>query len=327
MSADRRPVTRGSSRRPFARFRAELLERRELLTVQIAQPRYLLANTAQVATVTLIRSSNPTVNPEIVQVATSGGTARADVDYTPVAQSVTFGTGEYSKQITIPLLNAGHEDDRSIGLAVQTLDARGTPAVSTATIELIGQSDIAPPSVQKAVQLRDRGRLTGFQITYSEDMAARPAANYRNYAVTGLVRNSGGFSLKSRETTFNVPIKAASYDPATRTVTLTTAKAFRPATSYAITNPGFGGKDGVTSPICDEAGNLLDSQGDGTADGQLVTQANTHVKDTRGLSLPRPASESPRKQATPARAGRATHAIQTAVVRHKPSGPRFLLTG
>lgn len=322
MSADRRPARRGTSRRPFDRFRAEPLERRELLTVQIAQPTYTLANTAQTAVVTLVRGQNPLVNPEIVQFGVTGGTARPDVDYTPVVQSVTFGSGEFTKQVSIPLLDAGHTDSRTIQLQVQTQDDQGNPAISQSTINLVGRSDIVPPFVQNAVQLRQGGRITGFQITFSEDMAAKPTANYKNYVVTGTLSKSGGFSLKNQTSTFNVPIKAASYDSSTHTVTLTTAKAYAPGTSYTITNPGYNGSSGSTSYLTDSSGNPLDSQGTGTADALLYAQADTYVKDTRGLSLPIASQAKTKKAATPAKGAKAA-TVHTAVV-HKPAGPRQL---
>lgn len=288
MPADRRP-----RRGIVGRLPIDCLERRELLTVQFSSGSYNFGTATNAATVTLVRTADTSVTgTEVVQVATTAaGTARADVDYTPVKQNVTFDKGEYTKQVTIPLLNSSTSGTatRTIGITATSVGTT-TPVQSTAQVNLIPHSDITPPTVTNVTQLRQKGLLTGFQLTFSKDMAAVPASNPGNYVVTGsFTTKSKGFSLlgKTKTTTFNVPISLAEYDPATRTVTLSVKKLQVPVASYSISNPQVTGSNGaaVASALTDASGNLLDVNGDGTADGVLNVDANTSRRDSRPLSI------------------------------------------
>lgn len=295
MPADRRP-RRGT----VGRLRFDSLERRELLTVQFSSGTYNVGSTATAATVTLVRTADTSATgTEVVQVATtSGGTARPDVDYTPVKQNVTFDKGEYTKQVTIPLVNPGGggptADTRTIGL---TAIAVGTssPTQSVAQVNLIPHADITPPTVTDVTQLRQRGMLTGFQITFSKDMDPIQAARPGNYVVTGVISTkSKGFSLfgKTKTTAFNVPIAHAEYDAATRTVTLSVKRLQVPLATYNISNPQV---TGTPSALRDVSGNRLDVNGDGTAEGVLNVDANTSQRDSRPLEISRAQIKAARK--------------------------------
>ncbi len=299
MSTDRRARRRS----PRDRFRLETLERRELMTVQFSSPIYAFGNTTPSAIVTLVRSPNPILNPEVAQVTTTGGTARPDVDYTPLSQGVTFQQGEFTKQVTIPLLNTGQTGDgnRSLVLTVDSQDNLGRAVRSSATVQLIPRADITPPSITYATQLRQKRLLTGFQITFSKDMDPIAASNVKNYVVEGQTPASGGFSLfnKSKSTSFNVVLSRAEYDPATRTVTLTVKRPQLPVTSYTISNPQITGAQGnaVPSALKDSVGNTLDSNGDGQADGLLSIQVDQTTHDSRSLVLPEKAVKQARQLA------------------------------
>ncbi|MFO0956712.1 MAG: Calx-beta domain-containing protein [Isosphaeraceae bacterium] len=289
MPADRRP-----RRGEVNRLRFDCLERRELLTVQFSSGMYNFGNSSNTATVTLVRTANTSVTgTEVVQVATTAtGTARADVDYTPVKQNVTFGQGEYTKQVTIPLLNsnASGGTTRTIGLTATSTDLSGKSTQSSAQVNLIPHADITPPAVTGATQLRQKGMLTGFQLTFSKDMDPVQASKAGNYVVTGTYSTkSKGFSIfgRTKTTTFNVPISQAVYDPATKTVTLTVKRLQVPVGSYTISNPQVTDASGaaVASALKDTSGNMLDVNADGTADGVLNVDANTSQRDTRPLNI------------------------------------------
>lgn len=297
MSANRRSGRRVSGG-SHDRFHAEPLERRELMTVQLARTSYMVGNATSNAVVTLVRGSNPTVNPEVVQFSTLGGTARPDVDYTPVQQSVTFQEGEFTKQVSIPLLNVGRtgDIDRTLQVAVQSKDSRGNNVTSNATINLSPRADIVAPTITQVVQLRKKGLLTGFKISFSEDMNAQAAATVSNYAVQGVAKTDRGFSfsLKPKTTSFAIRLSAAEYDSSTRTVTLNVARPQAPTDSYLITDPSGGSYQSV---LTDEAGNKLDGNGDGTADGALSLSPMALVRDTRALNLPEGVVQAAKKAA------------------------------
>jgi hypothetical protein len=304
MSPDRRPRRRS----PRGRIRLEALERRELMTVQFSSTSYTFGNTASSAVITLVRSPNPIMDPEVAQVATTGGTARPDMDYTPVSQNVTFQQGEFTKQVTIPLLTAGQTGtiDRTVQLAVSSQDNMGNPVESDATINLIPRADITPPTITDAVQLRQKGLLTGFKITFSKDMDPTTVENVKNYVVQGYTIPKGGFSLspKPKSTAYAVNLSRAEYDPTTRTVILTVKRPQAPGAGYTITNPQTTDDQGnaLPSALTDAAGNLLDLNGDGQPDGLLSLQVARTTHDFRTLNIPAKAVKAAKKAALAAAA-------------------------
>lgn len=271
------------------RFHVEYLECRELLTVQFARPVYVVGNTTPAAIVTLVRDPNPMIHPEVASFTTGEGTARPDVDYTPVSEKVIFGDGEFTKQVRIPLRNeAPTGDERALKIAVRSKDSLGNDVVSEATVSLLPRDDIVPPIIEQAVQLRQRRRVTGFRLTFSEELDPGAAGDVRNYAVIAHSPPREGFSLSAEpsQSSSLIRLKRAEYDPTTRSVTLTVARPHRPAFAYEIAQ---------NSGLTDVAGNRLDGNRDGVADGTLYAQASRFTRDRRTLefaSLKRPAPDS-----------------------------------
>ncbi|HEV2813782.1 MAG TPA: Calx-beta domain-containing protein [Solirubrobacteraceae bacterium] len=84
-----------------------------------------------------------------VVVATSSGTAQAGADFAPVSHTLTFGPGETTKSIAVPVIADGGfepEQDFSIALGLTEGDARvGTPAAVGVTIPADAQQP--PPDI------------------------------------------------------------------------------------------------------------------------------------------------------------------------------------
>jgi hypothetical protein len=89
------------------------------------------------ATITVKRSGG-SASGASVHYATSGGTATAGADYTPIAGTLTFASGQTTAQLTIAIADdAAVEDDETIDLTLSNPGGGatiGTPGASTLTI-------------------------------------------------------------------------------------------------------------------------------------------------------------------------------------------------
>ena len=79
-----------------------------------------------------------------VKVATSGGTAVAGVNYTPINQTLTFAAGQDSQTVTIPVKNAGVLSSNPTVIVGLTSPGNGvvicSPSTATVSILNVGQS-------------------------------------------------------------------------------------------------------------------------------------------------------------------------------------------
>jgi hypothetical protein len=79
-------------------------------TIDFSSDSYSVVESAGVATITVSRTGNPLI-PESIEYATSAGSATAGSDYTQSTGTLTFGIGEMSKTVDVPIV-----DDQSYEL-------------------------------------------------------------------------------------------------------------------------------------------------------------------------------------------------------------------
>ncbi len=300
-----------SSRRPVCgpRLEAESLESRTLMSVMFQKPTYLVSDTAGAAQVTLVRYTG--FGSEKVEFSTSDSTAIAGVDYLPVQQSVVFQDGETSKQVTIPVMhNATQPGEHSVNLTITnpapapTVPGMPTDPLaytvpgfvgSTAILSIVNRTDLTPPTITSSQFLTQGRKITGIKLTFSEPMDPATVQDVSNYDV----RDMGARPIRTSRWTppvdpGPVPIKSATYDTATNSVTLTPADHVRLSPrGVTITNPAeLNGPYSMptASRITDAAGNRIDGSGSGMPDGYFYATVTRRPFRYPGLYGPRPTS-------------------------------------
>jgi hypothetical protein len=105
---------------------------------QLGAASSLVSELAGTATLTVTRTGG-TAGGVSVQFATSNGTAIAGTDYTAVAQALTFGPGQTSQTVTIPIINNGIVESlyQTVNLTLRNPigGTLGSPATGVLTIK------------------------------------------------------------------------------------------------------------------------------------------------------------------------------------------------
>jgi hypothetical protein len=83
-----------------------------------------------------VTRTGPTNNPVTVKFATANGTATAPADYTPVTGTLTFGAGETTKQVPVPI-----EDD-AVNEPDETFTVNLSAPTGAAIVDGVGQGKI-----------------------------------------------------------------------------------------------------------------------------------------------------------------------------------------
>ena len=174
------------------------------------------------ATVTVLRSGGST-GSLTVQYATANGTAIAGQDYTAASGTLSFGPGETSKTIQIPIANdVPTEPDETFTVALQVgsnLEAVGSPNVLTVTI----QDRITVPTLLVTGESVVEGNAgTTTQLLFTVNLSAATgrtvSADFAtsNFGAFGdkctnqgadYETTTGSLSLQPGSTTFTVPVK------------------------------------------------------------------------------------------------------------------------
>jgi hypothetical protein len=133
-----------------------------------------------------------TAGSVIVNFVAADGTAKNGVNYVAVAGTLTFGEGEATKTIAVPIIDDGLVNGNktvNLYLGNPTLQAPlAKPIVATLTIL---ETDLVPPTVSPKVQLVHAGnsrRVSAFRLTFSQPMDPVSAQDLSNYQVSLVVR-------------------------------------------------------------------------------------------------------------------------------------------
>jgi CSLREA domain-containing protein len=106
-------------------------------TLQFSAATFAVSENNGPALITVTRTGG-SAGTATVQIATSNGTATAGSDYTAVSQTVTFGNGETSKTVSIPITDELiNEPDETVNLTLSSAGgsgALGTPVTAVLTI-------------------------------------------------------------------------------------------------------------------------------------------------------------------------------------------------
>lgn len=255
------------------------------MTIDFQQGFYSVNDNTGVALITLVRSdgSKGTANQstEQAQLTVGGGNAKAGVDYQPVSMTVTFGPGQTTQTVGIPILPAAGTGTKIVHMTIDPSST--TPQGSAAYLSILHGPDRTSPHVVSTSLLTSRGLVTGFQITFSEPMDPGQVQDVNNYVVSD-PRTTHRARGSNIATSPGITLKSASYDASTNTVTLVPAGRVRKAPYFELESPELAQamnalngssttdvtKLSLMSPVTDASGNALDSNLDGIPDGQLL---------------------------------------------------------
>jgi streptogramin lyase len=197
-----------------------------------------------------------------VNVATSGGTAKAGVNYTAVSQPLSFALNQDSQTVTIPILNAGVlKTSVSVNVVLSSPSANaGLGSQSTETVTIQNATPPVPLVTVKKVlpQKNSSGKVTSIVITFSGAVNKAEAQAIATYNLVA-ANASGSFSGSG---TKKIQIKSAVY--ANNSVTLTTA-AFGLSRSVQLTIYGKG-----ANGLQDAEGRYIDGAHNGAAGSNAV---------------------------------------------------------
>lgn len=300
------PSIRGGARRPRSRRRCgvERLEDRRLMTVAFTSTDYVVAAGAEAAVIQVTlpplggtvdskaggqvelalyaEGADPAVDAPLARVPIASALAPSPmVPGAPIPPASSV----FGQSPTVPL-PAG----ASGSFALKLLGNEPLPGQLPqdiqhlqvdATLHVVDRADVAPPRLVSVRQVVRGRNVEGIEVAFSEPMDRAAAEDPANYAISASrsvmspVKRPGTLGQQGANL---VPISRASYDPATWTVTLTPA---RPLSSSPLNNlhdpadyqSSLTGR-GTPSRLTDEAGNRLDSDGDGSPDGLLRTRGS-----------------------------------------------------
>lgn len=239
-------------------------------TFQLAATKIQAAPGATSATFTVYRNVGKTGTASVV-FTTGGGTARPWYDYTPMTGTLTFGPGEYSKTVTVPLIGTGSPGaDVTFDLMLSNPGGGaklGKPDVTTATITHPpappvppNPADLLPPTVTGIQPVSGPQGIYAVVVSFSKAMDPFRVQNTVNYGFYLTNPRFGG--LYGRANDLSVGIAAAVYDPISRRAVLFLgAPVPRGAFGRLVISQGGGTAPGLG--LTDVFGKLLDGTGTG----------------------------------------------------------------
>ncbi len=122
---------------PNGEIRGQFQSQAAAASFQFGSASYLAAENAGSITITVTRLGNVTA-PASVDVFTSGGTASAKTDYTPVSRTLQFAAGDKFKTFSLPIVdNSFVQPSRTVNLSLANATGgafTGSPSTATVTI-------------------------------------------------------------------------------------------------------------------------------------------------------------------------------------------------
>lgn len=269
-------------RRPAGRrlaLGAEMLEHRTLLSasapghqdVVIQVPSAYISQQSSQLDVTLVRT-HPSGKSDAkgsitVDFSATSSSGAAVQQFTPVAQSVTFPGGHGTETVAVPI-NSGAANPGLVPIELSVTSATRKVTGSKTTVDLASNANAIPPSIIGVQRVAG-----GIAITFSKSMNRSTVQNIHNYVVK--FSPNQNFSLENLygvglvqtldNTPVKIPLRRATYNPATNTVLLVATEQLGSKGSYTISNPASlvakKARPSNARPLTDTEGNLLDEGG------------------------------------------------------------------
>ncbi len=261
---------------------AEPLERRSLLSVTapghqdvaIQVPSAYISQQSSQLDVTLVRTTPSghrldSKGSITVDFSATSGPGSAAQQFTPVNQSVTFPAGQPTETVAVPI-NSGAPNPGLVPIQLAVTSSVRQVKGSSATAYLASSADAIPPSIIGVQRVAG-----GIAVTFSKPMDPARVDNIHNYVVkfsptqNFSLENLYGIGLVQTldNTTQKIPLRRATYNPATNTVLLVATEQLGSKGSYKISNPASllakKARPSNARPLTDVEGNVLDEGGSG----------------------------------------------------------------
>ena len=218
------------------------------------------------ATITVVRTGGYQ-GAVSVNLATSGGTAVAGVNYTAVNEVLNFAAGQTSQTVTIPVKNVGvmkANPTVNVILSSPGLNAvLGSLSSETVVIQNVPATPPPAPLVtMKSVQLETnkKHQVTGIVIDFSGAVNASEAQSAAMYELIAAGKG-GSFTSKGAK---GIKIKSAVYNAAKHQVILTSAPFTLSQPVELVVNGN------APNGLVDTYGRLIDGNHDGKAGGSAA---------------------------------------------------------
>lgn len=263
---------------------AEMLEHRTLLSaaapghqdVVIQVPNAYVSQQSSQLDVTLMRTypsgKSDAQGSITVDFSATSSSGAAVQQFTPVAQSVTFPAGQSTATVAVPI-NSGAANPGLVPIVLSVTSSTRKVTGSNTTVDLASSANAIPPSIIGVQRVAG-----GIAITFSKSMDPSTVQDIHNYAVK--FSPNQNFSLEDLygvglvqtldNTPVKIPLRRATYNPATNTVLLVATEQLGSKGSYTISNPASllakKARPSNARPLTDTEGNLLD---DGGTKGQF----------------------------------------------------------
>jgi len=164
--------------------------------------------------------TSPPANPVSVAGKASAVAATAGEHYLPVDEIVTFQPGQTSLTVSVPIVReAANPGVVLVGISAKPLVANGSAV--TGEIAIASDPDQLPLAINDARVVREASGASAVTMTFNQPMARATVENLGTYRIERAGRP--------------VPLKSATYDAATDTVTLVTKSPYNPARVYKVT--------------------------------------------------------------------------------------------
>lgn len=181
-------------------------------TFAFSSPTFSVIEGQGTATISVTRSGNLNGATSVLFSTVTGGTATAGADYTAQTNvAVAFADGQSTATVTVPILTDTLDEPTETVL----LSLNG--AAASATLDILN-ADAGAPFVQSLTTQTDNRSITGVQLVFSEALLG--IGNIDSFRLYQRSKEGASGSAKLKR----IDVAAASYDPATHSVTLTPDK-------------------------------------------------------------------------------------------------------
>jgi hypothetical protein len=254
-------------------------------TVSIDVPSTLISQSAGAIELTLTRSGGghqiAAAGPSPALIVSAAALAPAKTRHgkpthsdliAGVTEPVSFASGETSQTVVIPVHPNGPLPG-AVPIQITVAPAMHPRAAASITLELVNSLEAVPPAITSVRILRTGSVANGIAVTFSQPMAPAVVENLHNYSVRSVpqpqldvVRLGTANVLQLSPYTSgggpqHVPIKAARYNAATRTVVLIPKERLTPSKSFTVSSAASLGahRTGplIARPLTDVNGNVL----------------------------------------------------------------------
>jgi hypothetical protein len=181
--------------------------------IAFADPSFSVAESAGVATITVVRSGTNLASGVTVPFKTANGSAVALADYTAKAGTLTFGAGETSKTFTVPIINDTRlEGNKTFQVLLGTPGGGGVlGSPSTATVTIVEDDTAGTVQFSAATYTVNEGAGSAIITVTRTGPSLASGVSVRYAATSGTATAVSDFSAVSGVLTFGAGVTSLTF--------------------------------------------------------------------------------------------------------------------